>query len=584
MIITACEVWNFKNYTYKKVNLGPFSLIVGQNNSGKSTILHAVLLAHEIIKKALNKNLNAKDKITDLKSTTFTFDDLKIIPLSTVDSIWKDNKFTQTNETRIKLFFEENSIECVLKRGKNGNVAVGFNKSEDFPMDKLEELASMESPHALLVPGLAGILSKENYVGRYARTKSITVGDANLVLRNIVTSLGLNPEKEKEFDFLKEKIQFIFPSISDLRVSYNENTDEFLTVEIEKDNEGVYFDIVTAGTGFLQTLQILSYIFEYKPKVLLLDEPDSHLHADNQVKLLNTLKELCEEYKFQVIISSHSREFLQNTTPHSVVWLNSDSEIKISTTDSTMVQAYIDLGGLDKLDILRLNPKSKSLLTEDENLTFWKSILREKFGDNYETRVIVNTFKGKSNKVSLFLASDFYKKHFPNSKTAFVIDRDFDSEDTLNKYCEDAKKYNLKPFVIRCHEIENLLIRPDVIGKALELLECLIDKEEVIDIIKQAVDQTENLHFDKLVDKLSMDNNKWTPSACNKEGARIIEEKKKEFDEYLSWLRGKPVLKKIREIITTTYKKTLTDNLLAKAVLEVEVYDVEEILKWIENN
>jgi AAA15 family ATPase/GTPase len=577
-LITNCELTNFKNYAYKKIELAHFSLIVGQNNSGKSTILHAILLAHEIIKQALHK----KNKL-ELVNTTLTFDDLKIIPLSNVDAIWKDNKFTQSNEAKIKLYFGEEYIECALRKGKNGNVAVRFEISENLKPEILESFANSKNPSTLLVPGLAGILSKESYVGRYARTRSITVGDANLVLRNIVVSLGLNQEKNEEFNELVDKIKFIFPNITNLRVNYNEDTDEYLSVEVEKNNEGIYFDIVTTGTGFLQTLQILSYIFEYNPKILLLDEPDSHLHADNQLKLLQTLKELSEEREFQVIISSHSREFLQNTAPNSIIWLNSNQEVQIDGTDATMVQAYIDLGGLDKLDKLRINPKSKNLLSEDEDLTLWKCILREKYGEEFESKVLINTFKGKSNKVGLFLASDFYKKHFPNSKVAFVIDQDFDTEEYLEEYCNEAKKYHLSPFVLNVHEIENLLIIPRVLKVALESLDIELLEEEIIEILKNILDETESVHIDKQMDKLSQLNPKWTPSKCVDESKKILEAKKQNIEEYLDWARGKPILKKVRHFIKTKYGISLTDSILAKALVETKVEDIERIFEWIES-
>ncbi|AOZ88737.1 hypothetical protein BK049_08640 [Bacillus xiamenensis] len=577
-MITYCELTNFKNYAYKKIELAHFSLIVGQNNSGKSTILHAILLAHEIIKHSLQK----KSKL-ELVNTTLTFDDLKIIPLSNVDAIWKDNKFTQSNEAKIKLYFEDEYIECALRKGKNGNVAVRFETSENLKSEVLESFANSKNPSTLLVPGLAGILSKENYVGRYARTKSITVGDANLVLRNIVVSLGLNQEKKDEFNELVDKLKFIFPNITNLRVGYNEDTDEYLSVEVEKSNEGIYFDIVTTGTGFLQTLQILSYIFEYNPKILLLDEPDSHLHADNQLKLLQTLKELSEEREFQVIISSHSREFLQNTSPNSIIWLNSNQEVQIDGTDATMVQAYIDLGGLDKLDKLRINPKSKNLLSEDEDLTLWKCILREKYGDDFESKVLVNTFKGKSNKVGLFLASEFYKKHFPNSKVAFVIDRDFDTEDYLVEYCNEANKYNLTPFVLNVHEVENLLIKPKVLTAALKSLDLELTEEDIIKILKYILEETESVHLDKQMDKLSQLNPKWGPSKCLNESKQILEKKKQNIKEYLKWARGKPIIKKVRSFIKAKYGISLTDSILAKALVETNVSDIKSIFEWIES-
>lgn len=39
------------------------------------------------------------------------------------------------------------------------------------------------------------------------------------------------------------------------------------------------------GTGFLQVAQIFAYLLHFKPKLLLIDEPDSHLHPGTQERL-----------------------------------------------------------------------------------------------------------------------------------------------------------------------------------------------------------------------------------------------------------------------------------------------------------
>jgi len=49
-------------------------------------------------------------------------------------------------------------------------------------------------------------------------------------------------------------------------------------------------DWVNAGSGLLQTLIVLSFLYGYEPDVLLLDEPDAHLHVNLQRTLLDFLR------------------------------------------------------------------------------------------------------------------------------------------------------------------------------------------------------------------------------------------------------------------------------------------------------
>lgn len=54
------------------------------------------------------------------------------------------------------------------------------------------------------------------------------------------------------------------------------------------------------GTGTLQAIQILSYITFYEPKILLLDEPDAHIHPNKQKELIQLLIEISKKRKYKL--------------------------------------------------------------------------------------------------------------------------------------------------------------------------------------------------------------------------------------------------------------------------------------------
>ena len=57
-----------------------------------------------------------------------------------------------------------------------------------------------------------------------------------------------------------------------------------------------------SGTGILQAAQVLAYIGVYSPRLLILDEPDAHLHPDNQRKLVRLLNEVAQDDGVQVLM------------------------------------------------------------------------------------------------------------------------------------------------------------------------------------------------------------------------------------------------------------------------------------------
>lgn len=78
--------------------------------------------------------------------------------------------------------------------------------------------------------------------------------------------------------FVIDDIREIFPGI-EFRVTFNGEIDESILISLKKDD--YWIPIELAGTGILQATQILSYAHRYNPSMLVLDEPDSHLHPNN---------------------------------------------------------------------------------------------------------------------------------------------------------------------------------------------------------------------------------------------------------------------------------------------------------------
>lgn len=83
-------------------------------------------------------------------------------------------------------------------------------------------------------------------------------------------------------------------------------------------------ELYLQGSGFLQILEILSTIeyIEAPLKILLVDEPDSHIHSKLQV---NLLKELRKHVSNQFFIISHNDQFVTSSNEGEVFFLNKDN-------------------------------------------------------------------------------------------------------------------------------------------------------------------------------------------------------------------------------------------------------------------
>jgi energy-coupling factor transporter ATP-binding protein EcfA2 len=120
------------------------------------------------------------------------------------------------------------------------------------------------------------------------------------------------------------------------------------------------------GTGYLQLIQIFCYILLFKPRILLIDEPDIHLHPDVQEKLAINLLQIAQAQNLKIIMTSHS-PFIVRGAPSgtNVVWLSDGEAV---ANDRSLVELALGWGAFGKKVIVvsedAKNEKLKKLIKQ----------------------------------------------------------------------------------------------------------------------------------------------------------------------------------------------------------------------------
>jgi hypothetical protein len=143
----------------------------------------------------------------------------------------------------------DDTASISVSRGKNKNVSIQCTSKTLG-----EALQAMDKPFSVIAPGLAGIPSYEEFRSEGIVRRAATRGDANSVFRNVLWILRNDPAGWAAF---QDRLSDVFPDTS-IDVSFDLATDEHIRV--------------------------------YSPQLLILDEPDAHLHPDNQRELIRLLK------------------------------------------------------------------------------------------------------------------------------------------------------------------------------------------------------------------------------------------------------------------------------------------------------
>jgi predicted ATP-dependent endonuclease of OLD family len=145
------------------------------------------------------------------------------------------------------------------------------------------------------------------------RPAAIFTGHVSSVIRNLI--LDTKENAPQRYDRLKNRLEKDFDFHLD-KVLFDEKEDLYVTAQYSEvcDNSTLSLDFSASGSGFMQILQILAPIYRFCPdaaEVVLLDEPDAHLHPNLQTSLATSLRKIQQELNIQIIISTHSTSIIR---------------------------------------------------------------------------------------------------------------------------------------------------------------------------------------------------------------------------------------------------------------------------------
>lgn len=449
-MIDKIEISRFKNIEELELRLDNINVLVGGNNAGKSSILQAIQFSISIAQTTSLAEFRRTNWKNDRLSTSLTPEQILYTPTNDIYTLGNGGSLSQKVEEAILVKFTESdsneTAEFTLRKGRNKNLLVAIDGQALG-----QQIRNIESPFSIYVPGLAGIAAFEQFKSEGIVRKTAAKGNANSVFRNILLILSQNAEKWSAFH---EDLNDIFPDIS-IEISFNPRRDDNIDVYIIKGDLNLPID--TYGTGVLQTIQILSYLHLYRPKFLILDEPDSHLHPQNQKIIAGKLHELTTELGFQIILSTHSRHLLDSFQEVAEVHWIVDG--KLSEEDYNFVKVLLEIGALDKGDFLNNGNIKCIVLTEDSITKPLKAILMANEFNLDETDVWA--YDGCSKLDTAVVLAAFIKKHAPNARIIIHRDSDYLSEDEKRDIAQKASDAGLDIFFTAGTDIESNFLNKD---------------------------------------------------------------------------------------------------------------------------
>lgn len=301
-MIQSVAIRRFKRFNELSFDLhGRHVVLAGPNNMGKTTILQAIAswsLAFSHWKQ-LNDFQRHGGYYTKAPIARQAF---SAVPLRRFDLMWADRDYKGNMEIEIRstegwaitMEFIADSTEQI------------FVRPQQTVRPALLRDARLES---VFVPAMTG-LSKEEPL--YARPETVAdlLGQAKPgdVLRNLLYQAG---QSETAWMALTKSIEHLFG----YRLVPPDATGAYIVAEYQVGQGGPRFDISSAGSGFQQILMLLTFLNTRPATVLLLDEPDAHLHVILQDAIYTELRAVAERQNSQLVMATHSEVIINSVEP-----------------------------------------------------------------------------------------------------------------------------------------------------------------------------------------------------------------------------------------------------------------------------
>lgn len=518
MILETWEVSGFKSIEKGEIDVSEITILIGKNNVGKSNVLDSLEKTQEEIKNS------AKTPEFYLQNTLGKLETNKY-------SITLEFSLENHEVEAVKECLGGGLIELVENRGHLTKLRwmLSFDYQSPRTTEKTDELFTnwkddwMTVDEAERIQDIGGIAREMRQILETSVKSWIFIGSfrepddigptkfteerldrdgSNLVQK--LHSLR-NSSDSHIFDEIRNSYIELMEGIEDVDIKFSHETEGNSTVTIEVKEE-IYSSTfkaedISAGSKEILALLTKIHLAQENTGLLVIEEPELHLHPGAEQKIYDKIVNLVEEHDTQVLISTHSDVFVNQSDASSI--------IKVERPKHTVVRG-IEEGELG-IELADLGYSQSGLLQSDavvlvEGLSD-KLILSEwasNLGlDLDEEGISIVEIEGNIDSHGRSLVKLLYSFDIPY---LFIIDSDDDeAEEVVMSYKAKINREDADDAQVWWHttpdhfiawedsDIEHFLLEsPEAIAAALgedvEEIETIIDQAEAeknVDVLER---------------------------------------------------------------------------------------------------
>lgn len=509
-MITKVSFHRFKQFGEQSFELHPgISLLAGGNNAGKSTILHGLAI-WEFCRTAIEMERGADSFLAGARRQGLGLGDDEFSPITvpSLKHLWTNLK-TQKDQNAVIPETDGYTLRISCEwdlAGSARHLEFGLALSNDrlFVKTTNSNLATGDPiPRFAYLPPFAGMTDREMRLPGAIRRRRIGEGLAGAVLRNLLLDMleqnladrrALREGKTKIADTdlatlratdpwerLQQNLRTTFSVELDI-TPFREEYHSYIQVQVVKGKLDGYKikrhqgynkrDLMVEGSGFLQWLSVVALAVDPKINVLLLDEPDAHLHSSLQEQLLDGLRTIAAPAGKQVLIATHSTEIIRNAEPADILHIRSGRGGSYLQEDAQKVGLLAGLGSDYAPRVDRAKRTKRILFVEGRSDIVILKTIAARLGNPWPDKWVEWTTPTiQKDRKQLYLA---LKSEIPDLVVLSLRDRDDEPAETVGPDLVDPAAVadgDFHPRRWRRRYIESYLIWPAAIAAAAGLTE-----------------------------------------------------------------------------------------------------------------
>ena len=338
-MITELTLHNFKRFGDLTFTVPGHVVLAGPNNTGKTTLLQALAAWSLALERwRAGNDFNKRNGYIKVPMTRSMF---SAVPLRNFELLWNERRYAGRVEIGVRL---KDGRHIVMELESDSAEQIYVKPRNDVDPEHLKAAP----PRLAYVPPMTGLSIDEPVYQRPKIEQLLGSGKPGEVIRNL---LLVTHQDQQAWAHLTEVIRRLF--------SFELLPPDGAGADIVAEYQGVAspgaastrLDIGSAGSGFQQVLLLMTFLHAKPGSVLLLDEPDAHLHVILQDAIYHELKSVAERDGSQLIIATHSEIIIGAVEPDELmVVLDAPRPVADSETKRALIRS---LKVLDNADVMR---------------------------------------------------------------------------------------------------------------------------------------------------------------------------------------------------------------------------------------